>query len=211
MHFRYGIVVFFVCFSCWSIHGQGGHDRVYTFQDHHSIFGKNNVSLSLAPLFAGGYEINYDRRIIERHWLKLAPMYFRKQNYRDTELSSMREVRGYGFKFQHKYFPYANTEQGLGFFLSYGPTFQYFLLENHNRENLSFNKMGLDCVIGVRKVFREIFYFEFYAGLAMNYLQIRTNETQNWRESLESFDRFWFDYGKTGNFMTLGLNVGVLF
>jgi hypothetical protein len=186
-------------------------DRVYTFQDHHTVFGKNNISLSLAPIIAGGFEINYDRKIIDRHWIKLAPTYFRRQNYRDREISDMRQVEGYGFKLEHKYFPYANTQKEMGYFLSYGPTFQHFSLETHDRENLVFNKIGMECIIGVRKVFKSIFYFELYGGLAMNYLQIKNDETEDWRELLHEYDKRWFDYGKTGNFLTFGLNVGVLF
>jgi hypothetical protein len=215
MHFRFAITVFLTCFFCAFLNAQTGGgstaDRVYTFQDHHTIFGKNNVSLSFAPLLAGGLGANYDRRLIERHWIKLAPAYYRMQNYRDLEKSDMRQVQGYGFKLQHKYFPYANTNSKLGYFLSYGPTFEYFSIETHRRENLSFNKIGFECVIGARKVFRNIFYFEVYAGLATNYMQIMNDETKDWRGVLELYEKYWFEYGKTGNFITLGINVGVLF
>jgi hypothetical protein len=211
MNSRLVIIVFLSIFSVWSVYGESADGRVYTFQDHHKIFGRNNISLSLSPIFANGLEVNYDRRIVERHWIKLAPVYFRKGNYRRSPEFNVRQIEGYGFKLQHKYFPYANTAKRQGVFLSYGPTFQSFKIETHDREKLSFDKFGLECVIGVRKVFQDAFYFEFYAGLASNYLKVKNDETENWREILNPRSRMWFDYGKTGNFMTFGVNIGVLF
>jgi hypothetical protein len=209
MHIRHGIVIFLTCFFCFSTYGSDS--KIYTFQDHHRVFGKNNISLSLVPVLTNGFEINYDRRIVERHWIKIAPMYLRSENYRQTHLSDMRRAAGYGFKLQHKYFPYANTEKKYGLFLSYGPTFQRFDTETHARENLSFNKFGFECVIGGRKVLYNVFYVEFYGGLISNYLKIQKDETENWRKTLKSHSTMWFDYGKTGNFMIFGINIGVLF
>ena len=203
-------------------------DRIYTFQDHHLIFGKNNISLSLLPLINRGFEISYDRRIVERHWVKLAPIYFRMQDYRQTLTIDLKNVQGYGVKLQHKYFPYANTNSKIGIFLGYGPTYQKFELETKNEQFLSFNKIGVECVIGVRKVFFNVFYFEFFAGLATNYLTIENDDTEDAEKILRESSA-WLDYtglrgrtgntftlgtgnhGVTGNFMTLGFSLGVLF
>jgi hypothetical protein len=211
MYFRYGIIVFFSVMFCLSVYGQSGDDRIYTFQDHHAVFGKNNVSLSMAPLIANGFEVNYDRRIVERHWIKLAPIYYRKEDYKITFPGDMRYVQGYGFKIQHKYFPYANTEKKTGLFLSYGPTYQHFDIETKGYQSLSLDKIGFECVVGVRKVFYNVFYYEFYAGMATNCLNIKNDETGDWRVALKDYNSLWFDYGKTGSFITLSVTLGVLF
>jgi len=211
----FGIAIFSFALSA---HGQGidrGHgrsvDRVHTYQDNHVIFGKNNVSLSLFPLIVRGFEINYDRRIVERHWLKLAPVYYRMQDYRASAPSDIKRMQGYGFKFQHKYFPYANTDKKLGVFLSYGPGFQQFDIEAKDEKSLSFSKIGFECVIGVRQVFSNVFYFEIYAGMATNYVNTQKGETEYWQNILEKQNSMWFDYARTGNFMVFGISLGVLF
>ena len=203
----FGTVIFLLTLSA---HGQSD-GRIYTFQDHYSVFGKNNISLSLAPLIRQGFEVSYDRRIIERHWLKLAPVYFRKEDYSPSTPTDLKRMQGYGFKFQHKYFPYANTDSKMGIFLSYGPGFQRFDIETKDGQFLSFDKMGFECVIGMRKVFNNVFYFEFYGGLAANVLNVRKDETINWRLTLQEYNTMWFDFGKTGNFMTFGFSLGILF
>ncbi|MCL2028086.1 MAG: hypothetical protein FWG79_06300 [Bacteroidales bacterium] len=209
--FSFKIIAFLICAFSLSAYGQGGGDRVYTFQDHASIFGKNNISLSLIPLLRQGFEVNYDRRLVERHWLRLSPIYFRIEDYKQSFPEDMRRLTGYGAKFSHKYFPYANTEKKLGFFLSYGPTYQYIDLETKNHKRVVFDKIGFECVIGTRKVFLNVFYYEFHIGLASNYLNVRNDETADWRAVLEKHNTMWFDYGKTGNFVTLGFSLGVLF
>jgi hypothetical protein len=57
-----------------------------------------------------------------------------------------------------------------------------------------------------------VFYYEVYAGMATNYLNVKKDNTDgNWRDALREHNSLWFDYGKTGNFMTLGVTLGVLF
>lgn len=205
------IFIFCTWFANLSTYGQSADGRVFRYQDHHSVFGKNNISLSLFPLINNGFEINYDRRIIERHWVKLAPSYFRRESYRESASASLRQVQGYGFKFQHKYFPHADTEKQFGLFVSYGPSYQYFDITTNSGLAVSFDKIGFECVIGMRRVFQNVFYFEIYAGLASNFLTIRLDETGNWRDVLKNHSAMWLDYAKTGNFITFGFNVGVLF
>ncbi|MCL2683389.1 MAG: hypothetical protein FWE63_07930 [Bacteroidales bacterium] len=205
-HFLLGIIVFLIGLPCSSVHGQA-YQRVDDHVDDFRVFGKNTLSLSLFPLIERGFELNYDRKIVNKHWIKISPAYYRHQNWRPDNLMLL---EGYSFKVQHKYFPYSNTKSKVGLFLSYGPDFQHFDLTTP-RGNVKFNKYGLECVIGLRKLFYDVFFFEVYGGLATNYLSIRRNEGADWREILEKHDSAWFQYGITGNYLVFGLNIGIVF
>jgi len=200
-------------------------NRIHTYQDHHFVFGRNNVSVSLLPFIQRGIEVHYDRRITERHWLKVAPVYFRKRNYGGSATSNFRSVDGWGLKLQHKYFPYTNTATARGFFISYGPGFQRFDIMTRNDESLLFDRLFLECVIGFRQVFAGVLYFEIFAGLEASLLRINRGATGN----ILPYESQWLDYTglrqitggiltfqernytRTGNFLTFGFNFGVLF
>jgi len=224
-----GILIFLLTFSTYGQRFNREYvrtsDRIHTYQDHQFIFGKNNLSISFLPLIQRGIEIHYDRRIVERHWLKLAPVYFRMRNYGGSSTTDFRNVDGWGLKLQHKYFPYTNTDRGLGFFLSYGPGFQRFDITTRNDKNLVFDRILFECVIGFRKVFAGVLYFEFFVGLEANLLQIDRGATGN----VLPHELTWSDYTgfrritggiltfgegnytRAGNFLTFGLNFGILF
>jgi hypothetical protein len=202
---------FFVWFFCLFSYGQSVRQTGYVYEDNANFFGKNNVSLSMLPVFKNGFELNYDRKIIDKHWVKLAPIYYRTEDYTLSVPEDLMRVKGYGFKFQHKYFPYNHIGKQFGIFMSYGPGFQSFELTTKGREFVKFDKYGFECVIGVRKVVYNVFYFELYSGLASACLKNRSDETVDIYEVLKKNNTWWFDYGVTGNYFLLGINLGVLF
>ncbi|MDR0437818.1 MAG: hypothetical protein LBH22_05900 [Bacteroidales bacterium] len=179
--------------------------------DDSRVFGKNNLSISLLPLVERGFELHYDRKIVNKHWIKIAPAYYRFQDWKQRNTDGLMLLQGYSFKLQHKYFPYSNTKSQVGLFLSYGPNFQHFDFTTGRDNNIKIDKYGFECVIGLHKLFRNVFFFEVYGGLATNYLNNRSNEGVDWREILEKHSSTWLSYGITGNYFVLGLTVGILF
>ncbi len=169
------------------------------------------MSFAVFPLFQHGIAINYDRKIVDQHWIKFEPIYYKIEDYKPSLATDLMHVRGYGFRLEHKYFPYCNTGLKLGLFLSYGPSFQTFSIETKGQQAINFDKYGFECVIGFRKTIGKVFFFEFYGGLATDYLKDKSEGKVNYREVLRQHDQMWFDYGVAGNYMVLGLNMGVLF
>jgi len=208
--FLLGIITFFIWFSCLSTQGENLQAARF-FDDDPSVFGRNNVSLSLFPLIQFGYEINYDRRIANRHWLKFAPIYYRIENYRESRNHDLRTLQGLGFKVQHKYYAYVHTRSEYGMYLSYGPGFQTFNIVTKGHETVKFDKYNFECVIGFRRVLREVFFFEFYGGLATTFLNNRSDEDVDWRDVLKNHNSLWFDYGIAGNHFVIGFKLGFLF
>jgi len=205
------ITTLICCMSCSLVYGQN-YRRTDDYKDDPNIFGENNVSLSVLPLLKYGYELNYDRKIINQHWIRIAPIYYITQDYtRMTVLNELKFVQGYGLKLQHKYFPYSDTRSKIGLYLSYGPTFQHFYIETNGKQTVKISKYGFDCAIGIRGVLADVFSLEFYGGLATNYLKDDSDKTVDWRGVLSKHRSLWFDYGTTGNYFVLGINLGFLF
>ena len=209
-HLSFVIIAFLTWFFCLFAHGQS-YRKANLYKDDPNVFGKNNISISVFPLIQRGFELNYDRKIIDKHWLKFAPVYYKMENYSHSGSTNLRSAQGFGFKFQHKYFPYNYTKKPMGLFLSYGPSFQRFNLETKGRETVKFDKYGLECVIGLRRVILDAFYFELYGGLATDYLKNRNEEKVDWDDVLKNHNALWFDYGIRGNYIVFGINIGILF
>jgi hypothetical protein len=183
-----------------------------TFDDSPYIFGRNHVSASLFPLFQSGFVLNYDRKMVNRHWFRFTPMFYRKEDYSMSASEDLRSLLGYGFKFQHRYFPYTNTVSQVGLFLSYGPSFQRFSLETKEPMKVDFDKYGFEWLIGFRRVVASVFVVEFYGGLATSYMVNKSDPSvTDWRDVLKNHGQMWFDYGVTGNYFVFGINLGILF
>jgi len=229
-------------------------DVVFPHQDHRLVFGENNLSLSLLPIFIQrGFEINYDRRIAERHWLKIAPVFFGKKGNLDINIDDMsqisdialsdmlrasmfRQVRGWGLKFHHKYFVYTNPNRKRGLFFSYGPGFRRFNMKTWEikitetaweNERLLFDRIFLEALVGFRRVFLDVFYFEIYGGIQTNWINIRNSDADRGYEMwntyfgprspygmLGRYGRIGIgegNYGRSGHMLTFGFNLGILF
>ncbi len=214
MRFLLGIApLILVWFSVSTTNAQT-YSRTDKFEGDDVAFGKNNISISLFPIINHGFEVSYDRCLSKKHWLKLQPMYYRQQDYTQSLPTDMKIVQGLGFKLHHKYFPIKNYNTKIGLFLDYGPMFQQFQLTNKSGDEVFFDKIGAECVFGVQKVIANVFFCEFYAGIAGNYLRPKNPEdgrNKEWLDILGEHSQTWFDYGKTGNYLLLGFNVGILF
>lgn len=216
----YHLAFIFVCFFAYSAQSQT-YDRTDRFLDDAAVFGKNNLAVNVICLFQNGFEINYDRKIADYHWVKIVPTYYRKHDYSETSIpTDMKLVQGIGFKLHHKYFPYRNSRKKTGLFLDYGPMFQQFDLTNKAGKQIKFNKIGAECLIGVQKVFADVFFLEFYAGIAGNILQNKSEEGVDKTDALKEHNQFWFetetrqmwfDYSTSGNYLVFSFNIGYLF
>jgi hypothetical protein len=208
-HYLY-IATFLVWLSCLSTYGQS-YDRGSDFGDDPLLFKKNNVSFSLLPLLQNGIDLSYARKVADRNRLKIGVSHYRSQDYRQSRPTDLRSMQGYGFKLQHRYIPYSNIPLHLALFLDYGPSYSKFSLETKNLREAEFEKYNFECAIGLHKVFSNVFFFEFYGGLASSYRRGIDIGKVELSAILQDQDQFWFGYGNAGNYIIIGITIGVLF
>lgn len=190
---------------------------------------QKTFSIGLSPFTAtkAGLQIEFDLRLKNNHWLAIAPQFYMDKNgyYFDSwYISSIESMYGLGIDVQHRIY-LRNRRLPKGFYVSYGPTFKFFSVDDdafspitytengteyiqlqEDVYNTKIYKLGANLMLGYQFVFFDMAYLDLYAGTGFRLSY--DNRTSGLHKI---YDNGWLNMGYSGILMVGGVRIGVTF
>lgn len=178
-------------------------------------FGSNSISYSFFPLINNGFSVDYDRKLVDRHWLKISPTYHTAINHATLRNESIRNLQGVTAGIYHRYNYFEIERAGFQTFFQWGVNYSMFNIEAADRVQTHIQKVGLDLVIGFRQIIARPLFIDFYIGYGNRWMLKQTQNVDGavTTDVIEAnlFQENMFDYGHQGSVLTIGFNIGFLF
>jgi hypothetical protein len=182
-------------------------------------------AIGIVPQYAiiNGFRTDFDFSIASKsnQWMVVSPqIYISPEN---PNLFDYDNMWGLGIELQHRFY----LEEGTGgFYLGYGPMFQFFNIQDellhtellnengieytvlrYGKVNTRIYKGGLNATGGYQFVILNSLYLDFYLGTG---IRLSFDDTGS-----GSFHRiyndWWGDYGYSGTLITAGFRFGMTF
>ncbi|NVO19226.1 MAG: hypothetical protein HXX13_05965 [Bacteroidetes bacterium] len=190
---------------------------------------QKNHGIGIVPQYAfmNGLRTDLDFRLKKGkpNWLVISPEIFLSPA--NPTVYNYDSMWGAGLELQHRYYLNPKNEIPKGFYLGYGPLFQYFSItaQRYYTERVFENgieyykvklahvttgiyKAGVTMTAGYQLVtFRSSVYFDFYLGTGM-----RLSFDDRLPSGLtHEFNDWWASYGYSGTLLTAGVRIGMLY
>lgn len=175
------------------------------------VFKSNSLYFNLAPLFFSGYSFGYERKVAACHWVYLQSTFYERVRTSSMRDADLRKVKGWELGLYHEYDYYTDAQKGYKLYFAYGGNYTDFsVLERVAGDKTSFQKVGIDFNLGVKKSFLSIFYVDCSLGLGQKWVlnkQIISSEA-----SVDNaYQKNMFDYAFSGQVALFNVKLGIVF
>jgi hypothetical protein len=183
---------------------------LYSLADEPINPKSNRHLISMVPQYAflGGFRIDYDVALNQKHWLQLAPAVYSVSDGR--MFNDYDKMAGFGFHLYHRYFP-GSRQRNSPVYLSAGLIYQNYTTRHTERVNNSrisrnthIQRAGFDLLMGVSSSSDNTLIMDFYAGMGFRHAFYKTDAM-----NLRRFDEGFFDIGYSGVIFIMGMRFGV--
>ncbi len=182
-----------------------------TSKDDPVIFKENTVSFDLTSLFSRGLGITYTRKIIDKNRIAFSPVYYSHNNYgsgNDNNSKDYVEMRGVGMGIHGVFYTFISTTYKYSLFFSYGGAYNYFNLNDSDKNNTEIQQFSADLSFGYHQIIKEVFFIDISAGLGTKKSNLNYSE---YSDNTQLYNKTWLSPGYTGNYITFGIGIGVIF
>ncbi|MEG1762598.1 MAG: hypothetical protein RR190_02650 [Bacteroidales bacterium] len=174
-----------------------------------NVFKNNTLSFAVYPLIYNGLSVQYERHLAGKHWLKLAPIYYRTLGYSTLRKTDFQYMQGFDISLYHVYDYYRNENKKFKLSLQYGVLYGQNDITTVSQTHTQIEKYGIDLMLSVRKMLGENFFFDFYIGYGNRWTSKNIENAS--LKSDGKYDDFMFDYGYSGPIFDIGINIGLAF
>ena len=175
-------------------------------QEDVKVNDETKFAFSLVPQYVitGGMRMDIDRKVSDKCWLTIAPIFYYMENsyMYDPESTS---YAGVGLFTNYRYFP-----SGKGIYAGVGLNYRYLNTDysDYNEEtekHAKFNTYGFDFTFGYQFRLVEQLFMDLYLGWGFRYsLQDTEEEEEYWSDA-------FLDLGYSGFLPVAGLRLGFEF
>jgi hypothetical protein len=185
-------------------------------------------AIGLVPQYAfvNGFRPDFDFTMGHNYssWLIVSPQFYLAPD--NPNLFDYKKMAGIGIELQHRKFLKPDIIRPEGFYLGYGPVFQYYsvdderlhaetIIENgieytvvrNGMVNTRIYKAGLTATGGYQFVVSNTLYVDLYVGTGIR-LSFDDTGTGGFHKI---YNNWWGDYGYSGTLLTAGLRFGMLY